>query len=445
MQRSFSPENLRRPAIFSPARRLGSALFLAGILLAAEESAPDRADKLRNEAAAGNRNAMFQLGDEYFYGTGTRLSNPTLAAYWYRKAADAGLPEAMFNYAICLERGLGVERNRFEAYDWMKKAADAGVKLARYQTAMTDLQGIPEDKERGLPAKRPLVSYAVSQLEQLAAEHFVPAETTLAQLLLAQKGEREAERAVKILQRLIALKEPPPAALRMMADCKYAGRGVPRNPAEMIQLLRRAARLGDAEALGKLAFCYEYGRAVDPDLKKAARLYRLSAERGNAMSQFKYAEFTANGTITKEPDIHSALSWYRKAAEQKNPQALFKLGVFHLEGIGMKKDPRKAAELFFESATRGYPRAQYNLGCLYAAGDGGLVKDESAAVYWFGLAAKGGDAVAQRALALRYLEGRGVTRSITKGEEWLLKAAENGDLEARELLLRRGLAPPSLW
>ena len=445
MRNSSSSNRPDRRAVCLPARLLFSVLLLFALTLSADEEPPQETDPLRADAAKGDKIAMFKLGDEYFYGTGTRLPNPTLAAYWYKKAADAGVPEAMYNYAVCLERGSGVDRDRFEAYNWMKKAADAGVKIARFQVAMTDLHGIPEDKERGLPAKPPLPSYALSQLERLAEEHFIPAETALAELLLTQNNARAVEKAVRILNRLVSLKTPPPAALRMMADCKYAGRGMKRNPEEMIQLLRKAARQGDAEALGKLAFCYEYGRVVKTDLKKAFDLYRVSAERGNPMSQFKYAEFIANGTLSKNPDIHTALPWYRKAAEQKNPQALFRLGVFSLEGIGMKKDPHQAAEYFFESATRGYPRAQYNLGCLYAAGEGGLVKDESAAVYWFSLAAKGGDAVAQRALALRYLEGRGVTRSITKGEEWLRKAARNGDFEAEELLKRRGLAAPSLW
>ena len=445
MRNSSSSNRPDRRAVCLPARLLFSVLLLFALTLSADEEPPQETDPLRADAAKGDKIAMFKLGDEYFYGTGTRLPNPTLAAYWYKKAADAGVPEAMYNYAVCLERGSGVDRDRFEAYNWMKKAADAGVKIARFQLAMTDLHGIPEDKERGLPAKPPLPSYALSQLERLAEEHFIPAETALAELLLTQNNARAVEKAVRILNRLVSLKTPPPAALRMMADCKYAGRGMKRNPEEMIQLLRKAARQGDAEALGKLAFCYEYGRVVKTDLKKAFDLYRVSAERGNPMSQFKYAEFIANGTLSKNPDIHTALPWYRKAAEQKNPQALFRLGVFSLEGIGMKKDPHQAAEYFFESATRGYPRAQYNLGCLYAAGEGGLVKDESAAVYWFSLAAKGGDAVAQRALALRYLEGRGVTRSITKGEEWLRKAARNGDFEAEELLKRRGLAAPSLW
>ena len=169
------------------AHLLFAGLLLWSLPLFAEDGGTEQ-DPLRAKAAEGNKIAMFKLGDEYFYGTKTRLPNPTLAAYWYKKAADAGLPEAMFNYAVCLERGTGVEKNRFEAYDWMKKAADAGVKMARFQLAMTDLYGIPEDKERGLPAKPPLATYALSQLEQLAEEQFIPAETVLAELLLRQNN-----------------------------------------------------------------------------------------------------------------------------------------------------------------------------------------------------------------------------------------------------------------
>ena len=414
--------------------------FLFPVLLlpfaVAADPVPEK-DPLRQKSLSGDKAAMFKLGDEYFYGTKERLRNATLAAYWYRKAAENGVPEAMYNYALCLNQGLGVDRNRFDAYQWMSKAAEAGLKNARFQLILMDLKGIPADPERKIPAKPPLPSYAISQMEMLADEKYIPAELFYAEYLLRRKAPEETGKAIKILKRLTSLPEPPPEALRMLADCCYDGRGVRQSASEMLRLLRLAAKQGDSEALGKLAFCYEYGRGTGVDLKKAENLYRLSAERGNAMSQFKYAEFLANGTVSKNPDIHKALPWYRKAIEQKNPQAAFRLGVFYLEGIGVKKNERKAAEHFFEAAKQNYARAQYNLGCMYAAGTGELVKDESAAVYWFTLAAKGGDATAQRVLGVRYLEGRGVKRSLTHGENLLREAAKNGDLEAAGILRRQ--------
>ena len=419
----------------------GVLSFLIALLFFIPLSAEDKPDHeaIRKKAIAGDRNAMFELGTAYFQGASGIRRNETLAAYWFRKAAEAGLPDAMYNYALCLNQGVGVKRDLFDGYDWMKKAADAGLKDAKFQLLLTDLRGIPADPEKKREAKPPLPSYAYSQLKILADEHYIPAELFIAEYFL-RKGSsaEEVDRGIGILKRLAGLPEPPAEALRMLADCHYEGRGsLPRDTNEMLRLLRLASKRGDAEALGKLAFCYEYGRGVESDLKKAENLYRISALRGNAMSQFKYAEFIANGTLSGNPDVRKAIPWYEKAMKQNNPQAAFRLGVFHLEGIGMEKDERKAAQLFLAAARQNYARAQYNLGCMYAAGLGDLLKDETAAVYWFTLAAKGGDAAALRVLGLRYLEGRGVKRSITTGERLLRQAAEKGDLEAAELLRTR--------
>ena len=418
-------------------KKLFPLLFLSAALLADETD-----DPLRDSGRKGDREAMLKLAHEYFHGLNSRRPDPTVAAYWYRRAAEAGVPEGMYNYAVCLINGSGVHRNRYEAVQWFRKAADAGVLMARLHVAGVTISGLPADRKLGTPEIPPLPEYGLSLLKDLAEERFQPAELLYARMLLRRGKPEEIPQAVSILNRLAALENPPPEALRMLADCKYGGIGMKKDPAEMIRLLRRASKSGDAEALGKLAFCYEYGRAVPVDLPRAFNLYRLSAERGNAMAQFKYAEFLANGTVSGKQELAAALPWYQRAAEQNNPQALFRLGVFCLEGIGMKKSEREASELFFRAAKQGYARAQYNLACMYAAGQGDLEKDETAAVYWFTLAAQKGDTAAQRALGLRYLEGRGVTRSITRGEEWLRRAAKNGDDEALRILRTRGLLRP---
>jgi TPR repeat protein len=46
----------------------------------------------------------------------------TRAAKWYRLAAIRGEPDGAHNYAICLERGLGVRANKAAAARWKKKA-----------------------------------------------------------------------------------------------------------------------------------------------------------------------------------------------------------------------------------------------------------------------------------------------------------------------------------
>ena len=417
--------------------RLNLLLFLlsaSGCLFAAENI-----KQLRAEAEKGNPQSMFLMGNEYFYGSGETKRNFTLAAYWYQRSASAGFVDAMFNYAVCLDRGFGVKQNQYEAYQWYKKASDAGSKHAKYNMAQLLMSGIPENKEKNIKGIASSPGLALHYLQELAKEHFEPAEILLAEMLLEQRNKPEMlKQAAGILQRLAKKEKPDPKVLRMLADCKYAGLGMKEDPDEIIRLLRQAIALGDGESAGKLAYCYEYGRGIAPDEKKAFELYKLGAQRRNAMSQFKYAEFLILGRPEgNEPDIQEALKWYRTAAGAKNPQALFRMGVFHLDGLGpVEKDPKKAAEYFYESAKLGYAQAQYNLACLFSEGRG-VMKDDAAALFWYLQAAKQGDSAAARTIGIFYLEGRGVSRSITKAEFWLKKAASAGDMEARRLLRTR--------
>ncbi len=424
---------------FSRAACLTAAACFYLCFPASAADAPDDS-ALRTAASAGRPEDMFRLGDEYFYGTAKTRPNYTLAAYWYRQAAEKNLPQAMFNYGICLDRGLGIKQNREAAYGWYRKAADAGFAMAKFNVANILLDGIPPDKD-GIGGVRPSPALGILYLRELADDKFEPAQLRLADLLLARGGDPESvARAIIILSELCEKPTPPAAALRMMADCKYGGIGMRPDVNEMFRLLQRAVKLGDAEAAGKLAFCYEFGRGTAVDAAKAAELYRLGAERGNPMCQFKFAELLLAGKFSKgEPDLAGAVRLYRSAAAANNPQALFKLGVLTLEGTGVPKDEHKAAKYFFDSAKLGYARAQYNLACIFSNGECGMDKDDAAAAFWFRQAAERGDGASARCLALRYFEGRGVDRSVTNGEKWLLRAVELGDAEAVDLARSRML------
>ena len=89
----------------------GVLSFLIALLFFIPLSAEDKPDPetIRKKSIAGDRNAMFELGTAYFQGASGIRRNETLAAYWFRKAAEAGLPDAMYNYALCLNQGVGVK------------------------------------------------------------------------------------------------------------------------------------------------------------------------------------------------------------------------------------------------------------------------------------------------------------------------------------------------
>ena len=116
--------------------------------------------------------------------------------------------------------------------------------------------------------------------------------------------------------------------------------------------------LGDVDAMVNLGLLYKTGSGVKLDKKKAERLYRMAADRGDAFGQ-------CNLGIS----LHS---------EQKSEEAV---------------------RYFVLAANQGYTDGEHNLGCCYRDGEGTEV-DLGKARYWFERAAAKGQQKAIESLAL---------------------------------------------
>lgn len=87
-----------------------------------------------------------------------------LAFDMYRRAAEAGLPEAQFNVAIMLDSGRGVSPDVAQAATWYARAASHGIRRAAYNLGQLYEagQGVPQNvdlarawfKASDLPAAR---------------------------------------------------------------------------------------------------------------------------------------------------------------------------------------------------------------------------------------------------------------------------------------------------
>jgi len=65
---------------------------------------------------------MLYLGKLY-----VKRMEPEQAMEWYTKGAEAGLPQAMFDLGVCLDKGKGMAAPDYPAAaGWYKRAADAG-------------------------------------------------------------------------------------------------------------------------------------------------------------------------------------------------------------------------------------------------------------------------------------------------------------------------------
>lgn len=82
-------------------------------------------------SAGGHLKAMHDLAELYRDGDCDVPMNKPRAIELFRKAADAGYPEAMGSLGICYATGDGVAQDDYEAFRWFQLAAEKGEQYAQ--------------------------------------------------------------------------------------------------------------------------------------------------------------------------------------------------------------------------------------------------------------------------------------------------------------------------
>ena len=80
---------------------------------------------------------------------------------------------------------------------------------------------------------------------------------------------------------------------------------------------RRAAAVGDTDAMNALANAYQQGQGVRTDPETAVSWYRRAAERGDAVAQMNLGDLASTGHGVKR-DAVEAYTWLGIAAAQGN-------------------------------------------------------------------------------------------------------------------------------
>jgi len=98
-------------------------------------------------AGQGHVHAMDMLGQIH-----TVRKQHERAAEWYAKGAEAGLPNTMYNLAVCLDTGAGVAQDFPTAAAWYRRAADGGSADAANNLAHMYLvgRGVTRSKRRAM-------------------------------------------------------------------------------------------------------------------------------------------------------------------------------------------------------------------------------------------------------------------------------------------------------
>lgn len=301
-------------------------------------------DEKIEAAEGGNITAMTELAMLYLSGDEDEQiePDPEKAVYWFRKAAEAGDANSMFNIGLHYAKGHGVERDFAQAVEWMKKAADAG--------------------DDDAPA-------AIEEYQKLADAY--------------EKAEAGDARAQAVLAE---------GLMKIGGSLEQAGAG--DDYIECVKWAEKAAAQDNPDAIWILALAYEHGRGVEENKEVAVDYYKRGAELGNAACQHSYACYIIRGEI--EGDTEYALNLLQHSADQGYALAYRTLGYMYEQGEYVEFDIDKELEYFEKALQADASDAEFvrHVAFQYENGDGSDAINLERAIHWFKVAADMGDMLA---------------------------------------------------
>ena len=178
----------------------------------------------------------------------------------YRKAAELGLPEALFSLGVCYEIGLGAAADAGQALANFQKAADLKLAAAAYKLASLHLNGV---------LIKPDHQKAVGYLHQAVAGGHAEAANELGAIYLEGmlNQPRDHDQAFKMFDRSAELGNPE--AMKNLAVIFRNGLGRPQDEVQALKwyLIARAAGY---QTQGFEELLDEMGKALQPEELKQA-------------------------------------------------------------------------------------------------------------------------------------------------------------------------------
>ncbi len=152
---------------------------------------------------------------------------------------------------------------------------------------------------------------------------------------------------------------------------------------------RPLAERGDPEAQYRIGRLYEFGNGYPKDQAQGIAWIRKAAAQNHVDAQQELGYIYATGDGVKQDDVQAA-AWFRKAATAGDAQAQYNLGLLYAKGAGVPKDYAQAFDWWSKSAAQGFADAQFKLAVVYHNGQG-AAKDDVAALANATIAARNGD------------------------------------------------------
>jgi len=165
--------------------------------------------------------------------------------------------------------------------------------------------------------------------------------------------------------------------------------------------------------------------------KEWLRRIQKHVDKGDAEAQSMLGNSFSYGGMGLKKNLKRAYQLYQLAAQQGHARAQDALGCCYEHGEGVKSNHIKAFSWFKRAALQGNPDAQYNLGATFYKGKG-VSQNFEDAVAWWHLAAAQGNPNALYKLGDCYTAGQGVTQDIHVSLQYFKAAHSKGYAGAKK-------------
>jgi TPR repeat protein len=186
-------------------------------------------------------------------------------------------------------------------------------------------------------------------------------------------------------------------AMNLLAFMSLNGLTGDRNIVEAEKWLLLSAKQDYALAQYNLGVLFANRTDGYRNREEALKWYRKSADQGFPLAQAQLG-FEAYSRNPRNPQNDlEALEWFRKASKAGNAQGHYCLGLMYTRGQGAKMPASETIRLWTLAANQGWGLAQFDLGQCYERGIG-VAKDPARAADWYRKAAAQGHPGGQQRL-----------------------------------------------
>lgn len=270
--------------------------------------------------------------------------------YEYHKArADRGYPSSIYQVAVMLEQGIGVEKNMGAALRTYFKAAtdneDPSVD-AQCRLGSAFLTGIPGLLE-------PNMEEAIAWLSAAVGAGSITAMRELVKCYDGTYGVKNKPAMLDLLSKLGDTGDSE--AINILISSSFDN-----DHNAYVHWLTKSADQGDINSCYTLGLIYQEGKITVKDSEKAFDYLMLAADMGHSLAQCEVALHFIKGEGI-DLDYKAGLSWLDSALDQECPYAYSILGQCYYMGWGVDIDYDQAEEYIHQSNKLGYEKASVYL------------------------------------------------------------------------------------